>query len=485
MKLYFSDFFHVEESKIEGYGAFNVSLLADLPLFVDPFLIFNSKEPRYQELHAGIVRYLRFLKNEADAGISSKHLVDAWFRFSEVKQNWLGFSVSGNYGRGLGRKFANALNGNLHLLFTDFGSERVTKGTHLEKLCLIADGVGRDMISDFTTNLIKGFLLDYTQTFAREHLSASSRRRVAVRKVCFNYETKTWEHATFDLPWYGDDYVLLTPTNILTRDETWINRRDFENSFDSIPQALPDGELRAQVNAYLLSVLPKKPKEDEQKAAIWEAVRRFPRLLDAYIRLKEDTGDQAVSVSGKRVRDSATLYVEQFRQVAEILALETGFYGIPGNTYEDARQRALFLKDVIENKGGHRFFYVDGQPLERESDLHILFRLTWFATESDVTTEANDGRGPVDFKISRGALDKTLVEFKLAKNSQLRKNLENQTKIYEKASDAKRTIKAIVFFTEAEEARVVSILADLKLLGSHDVVLIDARRDNKPSGSRA
>jgi hypothetical protein len=37
-------------------------------------------------------------------------------------------------------------------------------------------------------------------------------------------------------------------------------------------------------------------------------------------------------------------------------------------------------------------------------------------------TEVNDGRGPADFKIARGAGDKTIV--KLAKNSHLKRNLE-------------------------------------------------------------
>ena len=37
--------------------------------------------------------------------------------------------------------------------------------------------------------------------------------------------------------------------------------------------------------------------------------------------------------------------------------------------------------------------------------------------------EANNGRGPVDFKISMG-LDKTLIEFKLAKSSSLERNME-------------------------------------------------------------
>jgi hypothetical protein len=111
--------------------------------------------------------------------------------------------------------------------------------------------------------------------------------------------------------------------------------------------------------------------------------------------------------------------------------------------------------------------------------------LTWFASPSDVTREANDGRGPVDVKISRGAADKTLVEFKLASNSHLRRNLERQAEIYQRASDADRAIKVIFFFTDAERRKVVSILEDLKIADSPDIVLIDARSDNKPSGSRA
>ena len=36
MKIYFSDFFDVDEDIIEGYGAVNISLINDLPLFIDP-----------------------------------------------------------------------------------------------------------------------------------------------------------------------------------------------------------------------------------------------------------------------------------------------------------------------------------------------------------------------------------------------------------------------------------------------------------------
>lgn len=45
MNVYFSDFFSVDPVIMAEYGAFDVSLINDLPLFVDPFLLFNSEDP--------------------------------------------------------------------------------------------------------------------------------------------------------------------------------------------------------------------------------------------------------------------------------------------------------------------------------------------------------------------------------------------------------------------------------------------------------
>ena len=153
--------------------------------------------------------------------------------------------------------------------------------------------------------------------------------------------------------------------------------------------------------------------------------------------------------------------------------------------FEAAREKALFLKDVIENKGGHRIFYNKGKPIKREADLQILYRLVWHGTSFDVSREVNDGRGPADFKISKGAKGKTLVEMKLASNTALQRNLEQQAPIYQKASDAEHAIKIILFFTTAENNKLLKILRDLRIDKSDDIILIDARWDNKLSGSKA
>jgi hypothetical protein len=93
---FFSDRFGIDPSPLEEHGAVDVSLVTDLPLFIDPFLLFNSKKPEYRQLHDELIRYLVFLRDKANAGPVSDALLRVWYCFPEVKQTWLGFSVAGN-----------------------------------------------------------------------------------------------------------------------------------------------------------------------------------------------------------------------------------------------------------------------------------------------------------------------------------------------------------------------------------------------------
>jgi hypothetical protein len=115
----------------------------------------------------------------------------------------------------------------------------------------------------------------------------------------------------------------------------------------------------------------------------------------------------------------------------------------------------------------------------------ILFKLLWEGSPSSVDAEVNSGRGPVDFKVSRGAFDQTLVEFKLASNPQLERNIKNQVAIYEKANRTTQSYKVILFFSSRDEAKVRRILHRLSVEQDTGIILIDGRRDNKPSASKA
>jgi hypothetical protein len=484
-RIYFTDFFNVAPSILVDYGAFNVACIVDLPLFIDPFLLFTSEKPEYQALHDEIIRYLQFLRDKSVQGGMNEGLLKAWYCFPEVKQNRLGFCLSGSNGSGLGITFARALNENLNNLFSDFGQEKVTHGSHLEKLVLIRERVGRDNISDFTTNLIKGYLLAYTERFAKAHISADKVKKVKVPRTTFNYTVGVWEDGTFELPWLDGDYVLLTPEDILTKDDTWINKEDLRRDFPSIREAIPNDALRGQIDHYFRSVLPSRPTVKDERAAIEKTLRRFPALIDHFIRDKEDHGDEAVARSKEKVREVDNRFVQNISYLVQLIVQHGQFYSTPGTTLEETRKKIEYLKQVIENQDGYRIFYVGGKPVEREKDLQILFKLVWEGSPSSVDAEVNNGRGPVDFKVSRGARDATLVEFKLASNSQLERNLENQVAIYEKANNSTQSYKVILLFTEREERTVKSVLRRLKAPAEAGIIVIDARQDNKPSASKA
>ena len=485
--VYFSDFFNIDEDIIEGYGAVNISLINDLPLFMDPFLLFTSERSDFQKIHQEMINYLLFLQIQAE-----KHTVltagmrKAWFSFSEVKQTWLGFSLSGNSGCGMGKNFATGLYEGLGSIFKNFGDQTVTKGLHMEKLCLISPRVGRDKISDFTANFAKQYLLENTETFAKTYLKESQCEIFSVQKAYFNWKTTSWASKSYYLPNFNGDYVLLTPKAMLTRDDTFINRNDMIHNLQQIAPSISDEALRFELNTYFTNTLSKKKTEMSQSEKDHEAeviIRLHPELIDYYIRYKEENQSQAVSVSKEKVREVEILFNEQISQLISLLNKSTEFYNIIPDAHDEAKKRVRFLKHVIEDQDGYRLFYCDGKPIKREADLQVIYRLVWYGTPLDINREVNNGRGPVDYKVSYGANNSTLVEFKLASNSKLKNNLAKQVEIYKAASDSKHAIKVIMYFSAEEEQKVISVLNDLGLSENDNIILIDARNDNKPSAS--
>lgn len=153
------------------------------------------------------------------------------------------------------------------------------------------------------------------------------------------------------------------------------------------------------------------------------------------------------------------------------------------NCLEDARARVLFLKQVIENGGGHSLFVgKEGNLITKEKDLHVLYKLTCFGSDFNVSQEVNNGRGAVDFLISNGAFDKALVEFKLASNTKLKAVLK-QVEIYERANSTAQSIKVILAFSDKELSRAKRIVNELGKSEDTNIILIDADASNKPSAS--
>ena len=72
--MFFTEKFQVSSEILKSYGAVDISLICDVPLFVDPMLIFNSNNERYTELHNNIIHYFYFYIPKPHKGLPLKKL---------------------------------------------------------------------------------------------------------------------------------------------------------------------------------------------------------------------------------------------------------------------------------------------------------------------------------------------------------------------------------------------------------------------------
>lgn len=458
MKVYFSDHFNVDVNTIEEYGAFNPSLINDLPLFIDPFLLYTNDDEELRNLHHDVIAYVAFLREKSAEGeITSKRLKD-WFTFPEVKQNWFGYSENGCGGRGLGQDFADSLNNNLNTIFTNFGSENITKESHLEKLCLIKEGTGKDSISDFTTNLIKQYLLEYTQRFSEKYIDKKYLSAHMVKKVYFDYNSMSWKPAEYILPTYNNDYVLLTPKSILTKDRSWINKNDLISNFDGIVDAISNVDLREKINHYFSSCLPEEPKKRDYIHAIKNTISMYPEYIDYFIKAKEDTYKEARNSSNLKVSNTEEMFISNLNGIYEKLS-NTEFYDMSNDTFDELYIKAMLLKSIIEDGDGHSLLRINSSPITRESELRILIKFIFLAKNPST---------------SIGKVNQELC-FKLASNNVLKDSIDKKLKLEKALPENEKSIFAIICYTDRDFSKVLGIFKDFNISESKTLFIIDAR----------
>ena len=69
------------------------------------------------------------------------------------------------------------------------------------------------------------------------------------------------------------------------------------HNFEDIPDAVDNDQLRAEINNYFYSMIPRdrEPTRDDFDRAISSTLTKYPELIDYYIKLKENSGDDAVA----------------------------------------------------------------------------------------------------------------------------------------------------------------------------------------------
>lgn len=127
----------------------------DLPLFIDPFLLWKSPSQQDTSLHLTIVNSFNklggaFMKGNTDCANTLVNL-------SECNEIGLGSSKT-KVGKRIGLKPAE----DILSLYKQVPQISANGVTHLEEIQLFVDNVAQDRTSDIAANLIKSFLIDYT-----------------------------------------------------------------------------------------------------------------------------------------------------------------------------------------------------------------------------------------------------------------------------------------------------------------------------------
>ncbi|WP_308585398.1 hypothetical protein [uncultured Desulfovibrio sp.] len=130
----------------------------DIPLYVDPFLLWKS--PSYQDnsLHSSIMNIMNDIclmhkKNSNNRSEAIQLIVN----ISECSEVGLGTSLTRK-----GKKISSKMAAEILDSFLLLDSLGIHGFDHLEEIQFLVQGFSKDRLSDFSCNLMKSFLIDYT-----------------------------------------------------------------------------------------------------------------------------------------------------------------------------------------------------------------------------------------------------------------------------------------------------------------------------------
>ncbi|MCY4420287.1 MAG: hypothetical protein OXC42_03420 [Gammaproteobacteria bacterium] len=203
---------HIPQSELNFAIPF---LNEDIPLYVDPFLMWKSPSLQDKALHQALLsafNHLGHLVKVGEKDIAILQLIAA----SEC--NEVGFGSSMNR---LGKKISLRLAQDIIALFEQIDYFRQNSFRHLEEIQLLVSGISKDRISDIACSFLKSFLIDYTYQECTD--IGLPMQEVSLSDV-YNHASYMFEHVTATLPVHPEHKfpILFTPKRWL-RHVPWIS----------------------------------------------------------------------------------------------------------------------------------------------------------------------------------------------------------------------------------------------------------------------
>lgn len=269
---------------IESVSQYDVDFViprvgVDLPLGIDPFLMFKSRDEEFRRLHKVIIDHF-------NAGIQAVRsgkldVADEIFDFPEVAAIGLGYTRSGKRGSGLGGYLRELI---IETLKASPGLQE--RGVlHVEEMQLLAAGIGPDRISDISANILKSYLVEYTQR--QSTLWGLPLLKGVPLSHLYDEKTQSWTDAYVDLPVSPSDQtpILFVPRRIV-RALPWINYDDFlQTDFRAF--------MEARRKSFAKEDNVSKASVRSTKLDVATVTRQEVSLVDRYVKRREQNASEA------------------------------------------------------------------------------------------------------------------------------------------------------------------------------------------------
>jgi hypothetical protein len=465
----FSELFGITPTQADNW--FDPVLSVDTALFIDPFLIYDQERGPFRGSHAEILRFFKqmfmFIAKSGGNEHSARYLkaVDDLI-FPEVAEVCLGYTQSGTKGAGSGRELGRLMAGAIW----DAIKAGLTNIEHFEEVAILRENIGPDRISDATGNLLRHRLAAYTEQVCRRHHVPVE--PVRYRRGRYDPKRQRWVPSTFSLPTnrYNKKPILLIPEYYI-RDLPTIAPADFWEycvGFEA-------DTLRREFNLDVTRNVP--------KSQIVEVARRHVDWVSDYVRHREQRRSKPYNM--KRDPKGFVRWYDATRKFCganpQALVIDSNKAFLNAvDVFSDA------FRHFVEQNAGYRLLWNDNETSRSERAAQLLFlgivKHYCAANDIDISPEPNIGRGPVDFKVSRGYKLRALLELKLARNTKFWDGARKQLPAYLKAEKIKYGYYVVVVYTENDLRRVrriKRIIGEVNKLGRVLLksIIVDATPD--------
>lgn len=457
----FADLHSIDPAVFADTGALDPIPGIDTKLFIDPSLLRDAKTPEIEKSFKLVEDYfsdvLKVVENIGKEGDRFWRKADELLTFPEVDGLCIGYS-KGTRGSGMGKDTRARL--------LDTITQIVRAGSRdpkiFELIGAFEDGIGPDRISDMIAKIILPDLIAFTQ-----RVCSDLGIPMTVHRVARGLQQE-------DLPSnpVTNKPLILVPKEVLRNlpvaetyaDIGWIaaQNQGLRDRFNEIIGGRWSEITVARQKEILKNSFIERPDILQMVIEAYRAADRKVYDFDS-----DPAGEVIWYRASKTVAHEVPLRLEMSQEPTQ-------------NEVEGVVLRICeHFRSLLEDNQLCKLLYDGEGKKKHESAAQLLFfgvaSAYCEANNLDLSPESDAGRGPVDFKASRGYRQKVVVEVKLTTNQNLVSGFLNQLKIYQKAEGASRGVYLVVH-NGGSEARLDALLKESASAGggAPRVLVVDA-----------